>query len=168
MKNRSAFSLIELVFIIIITGIMAVVALPRFTGISDDARVSRLQAFTGTLNRSVGPMLWSNVQRREPGQNGSVGSSENFNKIVEDSEVDRIPEEFIDLGDPKTISLSPCLPSGTAVPDIGEDVGDLTDGKIAGTSTIGNTTYALGCIDSGLSSSPRFYLYDEGSGKIVY
>jgi hypothetical protein len=167
-KNRGAFSLIELVFIIIISGVLASVALPRFIGITDDAHVSKLQAFAGTLNRSVGPTLWSGLLRREPNQMGKLATSSNFNKIRENAEVETIPVEFIGLGTPKVISLASCMESNNTVPSIGSPVGGLTAGKIAGTAEIGNTTYALGCIDGSLAGSPRFYLYDETKLVIVY
>ena len=38
--NRSAFSMIELVFVIVILGILAAVAVPKFSSIQDDALVS--------------------------------------------------------------------------------------------------------------------------------
>lgn len=167
-NNQKAFSLLELIFVIIISGILAAVALPRFVGIADDAHIAKLEAFIGTLNRSVGPMLWSNVQRQEPEQNGALSTSTNFNAIQEGSEVETIPNEFMGLGSPATISLVNCMESNNTVPEIGGPVGGLTAGKVAGTSSIGNTTYALGCIDGSISSSPKFYLYDEGAGKIVY
>ena len=169
LKNHNkAFSLLELVFVIIITGILAIVALPRFVNISDDAHVTKLKAFIGTFNRSVGPALWSGVQRNEPNQNGILSTSTNYAVIIEDVHLDVIPTEFLGLGTPATISLVNCMPSNTLIPDIGDPVGGLTAGKIAGTSSIGNTTYALGCIDGGLSSSPKFYLYDEVDLVIIY
>ncbi len=167
-ENRKAFSLIELVFVILITGIIVATALPRFVSISDDAHLSKLQSFTGTLNRSVGAAMWSGVQRNESAQNGVLSTSTNYAAIIEDVQVDTIPTEFIGLGIPATISLVTCLPSNTLKPKIGDPVGGLIAGKVAGTSSIGNTTYALGCIDGGLSSSPKFYLYDEVDLVIVY
>lgn len=165
--NKKAFSLLELIFVIIISGILAAVALPRFVGISNDAHVTKIQAFIGTLNRSVGPSLWSGVRRSEPTQRGVLSTSTNFSSITEGIEVETIPDEFTGLGIPAIISLGSCMDSNNTVPPIGDPVGGFTVGKIAGTSSIGNTTYALGCIDGGLTSSPRFYLYEEG-GVIVY
>jgi len=167
-KMRKGFSLIELVFVILITAIIAATALPRFMNISEDAHVSKLQSFVGTLNRSVGPMLWSGVLRKEPNTNGSVANSDNFNHITVEEEVDSIPSEFVDLGDPASISLENCISPDHTVPPIGSPVDDLTDGKIAETTEIGGTVYVLGCIDSDLQSSPQFYLYDENESIIVY
>lgn len=166
--KRGAFSLLELIFVILIAGILAAVALPRFIGISEDAHITKLQAFVGTLNRSVAPALWSNVQKHEPAQNGRVGDSLNYNAIREGIELDTIPDEFIGLGVPRTIPLGNCMVSTTLIPDIGDPVGSLTDGKVAGTAAIGGDTYALGCVDGSLSISPRFYLYNETDGVIVY
>ncbi|MFT7880890.1 MAG: type II secretion system protein [Sulfurimonas sp.] len=166
--KRKAFSLLELVFVILIAGILAAVALPRFIGISEDAHITKLQAFVGTLNRSVAPAMWSNVQKKEPAQNGRVGDSLNYHAIREGIELNTIPDEFINLGVPRTIPLANCMVSSTLIPDIGDPVGSLTDGKVAGTAAIGEKTYALGCVDGSLSISPRFYLYNETDGLMVY
>ncbi|WP_051440290.1 type II secretion system protein [Lebetimonas sp. JS138] len=56
---KKAFTMIELVFVIVILGILAAVALPKFLGVAQQAHEANLKAFVGTLNRSVGPTLWS-------------------------------------------------------------------------------------------------------------
>ena len=56
---KRGFTMIELVFIIIILGILASVALPKFKGVSDQAHKVNLKNFETTLNASVAPTLWS-------------------------------------------------------------------------------------------------------------
>lgn len=56
---RSGFTMIELVFVIVIIGILSAVALPKFLGTSQEAHNSVIKSFAGTLNRTVGPALWS-------------------------------------------------------------------------------------------------------------
>ena len=167
-NNQKAFSLIELIFVILITGILAAVAIPKLAGMSASAHLSNLKSFTGTLNRSVGPSLWLNVISHEPSKKGSVKNSVNYNTISVGEEVVEIPSAFADLGEPASISLSSCMETNTTVPDINSPIGGLDQGKVAGTIPIGDTTYALGCIDSNSVTSPKFYLYDEGNDIRVY
>lgn len=66
---KKGFTMIELIFVIVILGILAAVALPRLAGTANDARVETMNSFIGTLNRSVGPTMWS---RAIKDGNGSV------------------------------------------------------------------------------------------------
>ena len=168
MKNQKAFTLLELVFVILILGIISFFALPEFVGISDDAHTTKLEAFVGTLNRTVGASMWSSLQRTEPQQEGKLAGSMGYSQIGEGKQVEHIPTEFKDLGTPAVISLASCMLSSNTVPRKGESIGGLTAGKVAGTALVGTTTYALGCIDGSMSGSPKFYLYDEVAGVVVY
>ncbi len=57
--KRAGFTMIELIFVIVILGILSAVALPKFIGVSEQAEAGKCKAFVGTLNRTVGPALWS-------------------------------------------------------------------------------------------------------------
>ena len=59
--KRAGFTMIELIFVIVILGILSAVALPKFIGVSEQAQAGKCQAFIGTLNRTVFPSMWSDM-----------------------------------------------------------------------------------------------------------
>ena len=67
---KKAFTMIELIFVIVILGILAAVALPKFLGVANQAHEGNLKSFVGTLNRTVGPTLWSDAISK--GYDGNV------------------------------------------------------------------------------------------------
>ena len=69
---RRGFTMIELVFVIVIIGILSAVALPKFLGTANEAHDAKVKSFAGTLNRTVGPTLWS--KSISDGNNGVVSS----------------------------------------------------------------------------------------------
>ncbi|OAN16516.1 MSHA biogenesis protein MshA [Photobacterium jeanii] len=54
MKRQGGFTLIELVVVIVILGILAVTAAPRFLNLQGDARNAALQGLKGAINGGAG------------------------------------------------------------------------------------------------------------------
>ena len=63
--KRAGFTMIELIFVIVILGILSAVALPKFIGVSEQAEAGKCKAFYGTLSRTVGPATWSDMVLNE-------------------------------------------------------------------------------------------------------
>ena len=138
---KKAFTMIELIFVIVILGILAAVALPKFMGVAQQAHEGNLKSFVGTLNRTVGPTLWS--QSIASGHNGDINytglDENNITKYVD------LPKEI------KKIDLSKCDD-----PDNYKIVG-YADKAVAGAN------YFLACIDGNANQSPKFVAFKQTS-----
>jgi prepilin-type N-terminal cleavage/methylation domain-containing protein len=134
---KKAFTMIELIFVIVILGILAAVALPKFIGVASQAHEANLKSFVGTLNRTVAPTLWSkSIAGSNNGDIAYTGLTEsNITTYVD------LPKEV------DTVDLSKCSDSSKDIVVI------QIKEKVAGKD------YVITCRDGNANQSPVFKLY---------
>jgi MSHA pilin protein MshA len=71
MNKQTGFTLIELVMVIVILGILAATALPKFVNLGSDARVSVITGVEGSM-RAANAMIYARAATN--GQLGAVGT----------------------------------------------------------------------------------------------
>jgi len=148
---KKAFTMIELIFVIVILGILAAVALPKFLGVAEQAHEGNLKSFTGTLNRTVGASLWS--KSMTDGNAGSITSYTTYNKS-NFKKLSDIPKEI----DSTTIDLSKC--------NTGNFDYNKTKAFAEANTTITGTNYYIFCRDGNATTPPAFNLVNS-DGKVI-
>jgi len=147
MKN--SFTIVELIFVIVILGALATVALPRYFGIEQQAQANISKAFAATLTRTVGHSLWS--KSISMGAHGSIksdndgDSSKFYGRSLEVYVT--IPKYF----DKTSVNFDNCVHEGeVASPFIQKD------GNVGG-------EYNIFCRDGNATDAPRFVASKEES-----
>ena len=134
--KRAGFTMIELIFVIVILGILAAVALPKFAGVSDQANAQKCNAFVGTLNRTIGPSMWS--QSISDGNSGHVTATEISDTTIYIAAED-IPSECMG-------AASTFLPATSG----------QADTNFTGAINFGTKTYQMSVADGNITASPKW------------
>ena len=64
---KKAFTMVELIFVIVILGILAMVALPRLAGSKKDAEITRAKAEIAAIRSAIQTYRGANLLRQQPG-----------------------------------------------------------------------------------------------------
>ena len=143
--RRGGFTMIELIFVIVILGILAAVALPKFIGVSEQAKVGNIKAFVGTLNRTVGPTLWSEALSK--GYDGNISKLNNTMDKTYLQKYTDIPDSVV------AVDLTKCDDSTVYKTVMQTSEANLGD------------KYAIMCEGGSPTVSPRFALFKTNAAK---
>lgn len=118
-SQHSGFTLIELVMVIVIIGILAAVALPRFADLQGDARHAKGQGLYGSVRSASAMAHATALARKQTGATGTItmeGTTVNLvygypaattAGIVAAANIDATRDEVtITAGDPITIDMN--------------------------------------------------------------
>ena len=145
MKN--AFTMMELIFVIVIIGILAAIAIPRYFVLGESSHEANLISFVRTLNRTTGEDLWS--RSINEGKNGSIKNLAPVEDANFLSKYIDIPKEI----NASSIDLSKC---GSGV----YKTIMVSNSKIVG-------EYNITCKDGTSTTAPYFRLIRIKDNKVL-
>ena len=88
MKLRNGFSMLELIFVIVIIGILAAVAIAKFNLNASDTKINTFKSTIAAINETIFPNMWLDSIKKH--KKGSI-TSYNLNDYTD------LPKELSDL-----------------------------------------------------------------------
>ncbi len=133
-NSQKAFTMVELIFVIVIIGILTAIAIPKFAGIANEAQKSRMEAFMGTCNRTIAPVLWATYMSTNHGSIKNITDEEFLSSFTE------LPKGV------ENVHLDQCADANATQ---GNKVADITTVALP-------VAEEMFCIDGDVTSAPRF------------
>jgi prepilin-type N-terminal cleavage/methylation domain-containing protein len=148
--KRAGFTMIELIFVIVILGILAAVAVPKLVGVKEQAEEGNVKSFVGTLNRTIGASKWS--KSIFDGHNGGIKAGHDGDATAYD--ITLADTEFPQDGY-TTVTVANCE--------------DSTALARSATVAASGTTFDIVCRDGNSTTAPKFwYAPKDGNATALF
>lgn len=125
MRRQSGFTIIEIIIVVIILGLLAATALPRFLNVTEQAEQASIDGIAGGFASAVGLVRGQWEVEGRPSANG-------FDGVTADVDTTSIVIDNIRIlvdGTSTTAGLSQGYPTGAADDNAGSEVADITNAR---------------------------------------
>jgi general secretion pathway protein G len=80
---RHAFTMIELVFVIVVIGILSAIAIPKFAATRDDAIITRARSTIASVRSAISTTRQKNILKGSFGDLNSTSIGSNFSNLLD-------------------------------------------------------------------------------------